>query len=356
MRKIYLIRHAKPAFPNNERYCLGRTDMPLGTFGRLQAILMAENEKLRSLNAVYSSTLSRAKETAAFLGRNVTVRKGLEEMYAGEWDGLSFSQIKKQYADIYAARGVDITFPIPGSENTGEGEKRFETALMNIAEASTGDIAVVAHKTVIQSLLAVLYGFPPEMHRQFELPYCSYSLLEYDGQFHAKEYGIFEKPRLDTELCIKLLRGAGADARLEAHCKKVAEKALEITDELSRAGTELDRELINFSSLLHDIARAEADHAARGAKWLAELGYKAQSDIVRQHHDIDAFAINEAAVVNIADKCVSGSTIVPIEERFSKSKAKCSSPQAIEAHRKRHDSAICIKDKINEICGSDVII
>ena len=356
MIKIYLIRHAKPDFPNDERYCLGRTDMPIGTLGRLQCVLMAENKKFEALSGVYSSTLLRARDTAAYLGKKVAIRTGLEEVYAGEWDGLSFSQIKKQYGDIYAARGLDKTIPIPGSENIRIAEKRFQAAVAGIAEESAGDVAITAHKTVIQSLAAALSGVPLEECRQFELPYCSYTLLEYDGLLHLTETGVFEKPLLNEKLCRKLLREAGASDDLEAHCSKVAEKAMKITDELSCAGLVLGRELIYFSSLLHDIARSEPGHADIGAKWLFELGYNSAAGIIRQHHDIEFSGINEAAVVYIADKCVRGACDVTLEKRFSGSLAKCTSPGALEAHKRRYDSALKIKNEINRICGKEAVV
>ena len=40
MREIYLIRHGMPDFPGGARMCLGRTDLPLGLRGRLQAALL----------------------------------------------------------------------------------------------------------------------------------------------------------------------------------------------------------------------------------------------------------------------------------------------------------------------------
>ena len=40
MRKIYLIRHGKPNFPAGSSMCLGRTELPLGAVGRMQAALL----------------------------------------------------------------------------------------------------------------------------------------------------------------------------------------------------------------------------------------------------------------------------------------------------------------------------
>ena len=42
MKKLYLIRHAKPDFPPGERMCLGLTDLPLGKLGHLQSVFLGE--------------------------------------------------------------------------------------------------------------------------------------------------------------------------------------------------------------------------------------------------------------------------------------------------------------------------
>ena len=61
MKKVYLIRHALPAFPNGSKMCLGITDIPLGQQGMEQAKAMAAS--LPPVTAVYSSPLRRAIQT-----------------------------------------------------------------------------------------------------------------------------------------------------------------------------------------------------------------------------------------------------------------------------------------------------
>lgn len=42
MRTIYLIRHGKPEFPDERKYCIGRTDLPLSEEGRTQIRALGE--------------------------------------------------------------------------------------------------------------------------------------------------------------------------------------------------------------------------------------------------------------------------------------------------------------------------
>ena len=156
MKKVYLIRHALPDFPGGKRMCIGTTDIPLGEKGLLQAAEMAK--KLPAITAVFSSPLTRAVQTAEAIGLPVTVLPDLREMYAGEWDGLTFEEIRQKYPELYAARFHDLTIPLPGAESYEDGIARFSAAMKASAEAASGDFAVVAHGGIIAQFLQSVSG------------------------------------------------------------------------------------------------------------------------------------------------------------------------------------------------------
>ena len=155
MKKCYLIRHALPGFPGGKKMCLGTTDVPLGQEGFRQAQDMASS--LPPVTAVFSSDLQRAIETAQQIGTH-RILKGLRELYAGEWDGLTFEQIRMKFPDLYAARASDLTIPLPGAESTEQGLIRFAEAMKNAAEQSDGDFAVVAHGGIMAYFLQTVTG------------------------------------------------------------------------------------------------------------------------------------------------------------------------------------------------------
>ena len=156
MKKVYLIRHALPAFPPGTKMCLGTTDIPLGEEGLRQAREMAA--KLPPVTAVFSSPLRRAVQTARAIGMPVTIFSGLREIYAGEWDGLTFQEIRQRYPDLYAARAKDLTLPIPGAEDGEAALVRFRYDLCQAAQAAPGDLAVVAHGGIIAKFLEAVTG------------------------------------------------------------------------------------------------------------------------------------------------------------------------------------------------------
>lgn len=156
MKKVYLIRHALPDFPGGKRLCLGSTDIPLGAAGFAQAGAMAR--QLPPVTALFSSPLLRALQTAEAIGTPVTILPDLRELHAGEWDGLSFDEIRTRYPELYAARRYDLTLPLPGAEDHGAGLARFQGAMAEAALQSPGDFAVVAHGGIIAQFLQQIGG------------------------------------------------------------------------------------------------------------------------------------------------------------------------------------------------------
>ena len=180
MKKVYLIRHGLPDFPRGKRMCIGTTDIPMGEAGLAQAAQMAE--KLPAVTAVFSSPLTRAVQTAEAIGYPITILPDLRELDAGEWDGLTFEEIRNRYPELYAARGKDPTIPLPGAENHEEGLARFTSAMNQAANLAPGDFAVVAHGGIIAQFLQSVSGtwYKPGYTEVLTL-YCNGST------FHTKE-------------------------------------------------------------------------------------------------------------------------------------------------------------------------
>lgn len=156
MKKVYMIRHGMPDFPDGKRMCLGTTDIPLGPEGLEQAKNMAA--QLPAVTAVFSSPLLRAVQTAQAIGMPITILPDLREMDAGQWDGLTFEQIRLHYADLFAARGKDPTLPPPGAEDEEASLIRFRSAMEEAAQLSRGDFAVVSHGGIAARFLRSISG------------------------------------------------------------------------------------------------------------------------------------------------------------------------------------------------------
>ena len=351
MRRIWLIRHGHPDFPLGAHMCLGRTNTPLGPLGRMQACLLSEELREKKLT-VFTSPLTRCRETAAPLGGEAISVPALAEQDMGPWDGLDFEEIKRRWPDLYARRGDEPLLVPPGAETLEQVRRRALPALRDCLDRSEDDLAVVAHASVIQAILAEACGIPPEESRPLRPPYGSYTILGFDDSLRLLQAAALPRPALTRSLAEKLLRAAAPGERVEAHSRAVAAEALRIAGALP---SDPDTELLAAAALLHDVARREKDHARLGAAWLRELGYERAAELIALHHDWGGGAVDEAALLFLADKCVKEDRRVTIAERFAESEARCRTPEAKAAHAARRETALRLRDEINKLCGKSTV-
>lgn len=356
-RTVYLVRHGRPDYPLGVRKCIGSSNVPLGVLGRIQALLAGRELKGRVGGGVFCSMLSRAMDTASFISEDYVAFPGLEEAYAGEWEGKTFDGIERDYPELYAEREHDFAVAIPGAEDEAEAAARFDSALRTVLLFTQGDIAVVAHTTVIGAFAALISGDDPHLARKYRQECGSIRPVRFDGEsfFPAgKPYLPAFNP--DEELCMAMHDAAGNGENIKAHCAAVARRALGICDELEKHGIALDRALVENAALLHDIARREKHHESVGGQYISMLGRPDIGELIRTHSDLDNTDVNEASVVFIADKVVKEASPVTIAERYTASKPQCSWPAAIERHKKSLSQALEVREKLNSLCGREVII
>ena len=340
-RRIFLIRHAMPDIPLGERWCVGgRSDFPLGRLGHIQAARLPFVKELQGVQTVFASPLIRAIETARPLCDAPRIMPGLEEQDMGVWDGLSFREIMARYPALYAARESDPSLLPDGAESAEAVAGRMRAAIFRCLRESDGDIALVSHKGSIAAITG----------QRSKLGYTSLTVLEEEGgELCVRGIGLAPRPEASDELCLAMLRASGADDALVAHCRAVAALADKLCISLRERGVELDAAAVHAAALLHDIAKGERDHAALGGLWLKELDYPELAEIVRQHTEPDSDALNEAGLVFLADKLVSGAKPISLAERFGASLEKCKTPEAQAAHARRFAMARSLKEEIDRL-------
>ena len=102
MTTILLARHGETEWNRIGRW-QGWADPPLNEKGRGQARELAEQLRAVPFDAVYSSDLRRAHETAVIVAEPhdvpVVVDPGLREVDIGSWSGLTWSEIEKRFPD-----------------------------------------------------------------------------------------------------------------------------------------------------------------------------------------------------------------------------------------------------------------
>lgn len=159
MRTIYLVRHGKPEFPGGSKLCIGcRTDIPLSDEGKNQIAQIREQFADKEISCIYTSPLIRCVESARILSSGkipVKIVNELREIDMGDWDGLSFEEIRRLYPEEYEARGRDMAgFCPPGGESFHACQIRALSALAQICRETRGNVIVLAHAGVNRTLIA----------------------------------------------------------------------------------------------------------------------------------------------------------------------------------------------------------
>lgn len=183
MAMLYLVRHGE-AQPVGS-YCVGcGTDLPLTEAGRRQGQEVGRCFRGLDPGPVYTSPLRRCRETARLLAgprRELQVCPGLRELDMGCWDGLPFQMIRRDYPELYAARGEDHSLQPPGAESYSAAASRMDQALAAIARqlGPAGEGAVLCHSGALRAFLCKITATPYRENRRWKLPHGSVTILEH---------------------------------------------------------------------------------------------------------------------------------------------------------------------------------
>ncbi|HEX6762147.1 MAG TPA: histidine phosphatase family protein [Gaiellaceae bacterium] len=146
MTTILLVRHGETEWNRVGRY-QGWADPPLNDTGRAQARELAEQLRAAPFDAVYSSDLRRARETAEIVAAphavEVVVEPGLREVNVGAWSGLTRAEVEARFP------GGER----PGGETREEHIERVLAAAERIARAHPSDrVLLVSHGGTMRAL------------------------------------------------------------------------------------------------------------------------------------------------------------------------------------------------------------
>lgn len=175
--RLFLVRHGETA-SNGARLYAGRSDEPLNERGRAQAVTAAERLLGEGIEALYSSPLRRAAETAglmaAVLGVPVTVEEDLTEMALGPWQGLTAEEVSRRYPREWALWQANPTrLELPGRESLADVLRRVLPCLERIRRTHPhGAVAAVSHHAPIRVALLHHAGQDLDRYRAASVGNC----------------------------------------------------------------------------------------------------------------------------------------------------------------------------------------
>jgi broad specificity phosphatase PhoE len=176
---FFLIRHASCSGLGHTLW--GRTaGICVNEKGEMQAQRLAERFKNVTLNAIYSSPLDRALQTAEVLARNMKleVKKSTaaNEIDFGEWTGKTFDELSgdDQWRRFNSHRSMTT---IPGGESFLEVQNRMKEIDARARQHGNARVAIVSHADVIRAAVAYFATTPIDLIERFEISPCSVSVV-----------------------------------------------------------------------------------------------------------------------------------------------------------------------------------
>ena len=178
-----LLRHGETVHTAEKRFSgAGGLDPELSSVGKEQARAVAArlaaagaaSKGAGAIAAVISSTMRRTRQTAdavaSDLGLPVREVEGFRECAFGEWEGLTFAEVREQWPDELAAWLEDATIRPPGGESFDDVRRRVKVARDQVLARHPGrTILVVTHVTPIKLLVREALGAPMAALYRMEL-------------------------------------------------------------------------------------------------------------------------------------------------------------------------------------------
>lgn len=186
MTRLLLIRHGRSEM-NAQRRIQGWLDSPLDTLGRSQAEAVAHRLRQETPEALYSSTLRRARETAEIIGAALddvllVDDDRLRERNVGDIAGMTGEEVEAQFPDLLKRWRESRMVAPPGGERPRDFWERVVAAFDDIAARHPdGTVIVVTHGGVLATYMGHLLGLQAGEWPPLSFDNTSLSVVELNG-------------------------------------------------------------------------------------------------------------------------------------------------------------------------------
>ena len=194
MTELLFIRHGETDWNRQQRF-QGQIDVPLNAAGYAQAARLGQRLAGERPDALFSSDLLRARETAAPLaaawGLQPQLLPGLREQSFGVLEGLDVPTIKVLHADLWQQWLEHRSdFALPGGESLRQFHERVMGAVRELAAAGAGRrLVIMTHGGVLDMLWRSAHGLPLDGLRACEIPNTGINRLRWaDGALQIERW------------------------------------------------------------------------------------------------------------------------------------------------------------------------
>jgi 2,3-bisphosphoglycerate-dependent phosphoglycerate mutase len=192
---LLVVRHGETRW-NIDGRIQGHRDSPLTVTGRAQAEALAARLAAEGVDALYSSDLGRARETAAPIaaatGLAPLFNATLRERAYGVFESFTWPEIEARYPEEYARLQTrNPAYAVPGGESALEFRERLLAAMADIADRHSGQrVVIVTHGGALGMLYRVASAMPLDAQRDYVLPNAALNRFAWrDGRIGLESWG-----------------------------------------------------------------------------------------------------------------------------------------------------------------------
>ena len=172
--RILLVRHGETVW-NQENRWQGQADVPLSDNGRDQSWRLARRlwDEKQTVQAIYTSDLMRAVDTAAIVGETFglppTIEPGWREMNIGTWSGLRTAEVIAQNPEEWERLRAGEDLPRGGGETFAHFQARLVQAAQDLVHKHAGErVMVVSHGGAVRAFLLYCRGLDMSQFRTID--------------------------------------------------------------------------------------------------------------------------------------------------------------------------------------------
>jgi len=189
MTTVLLIRHAENEYVKKGRLAGRLPGVNLNEHGLEQARMLAEKLAQLPLNAIYSSPLERAMQTAEPLAKShqleIIQRPGLLETDYGEWEDKTLKALRRRKL-WRLVQFAPTHMRFPGGESFAEIQLRISQEIQELCSQHSEKhvIACVSHADPIKLAIAYFLGIPLDLFQRISISPASITSLQV-GEYGA---------------------------------------------------------------------------------------------------------------------------------------------------------------------------
>jgi probable phosphoglycerate mutase len=184
--RLCLVRHGETAW-NAEGRVQGQLDLPLNATGLAQARSLARVLSKEKFSAIYSSDLTRARQTAqptaGLLKMDVALTEDLRERHYGAFQGMTYTEASVRIPEGYARfKAKDPEYDFDTGESLKDFNDRSLLFIQKVVQNHEGEnLLLFTHGGVLEMVYRHATGRGLSTPRDFEIPNAAINRIEIGG-------------------------------------------------------------------------------------------------------------------------------------------------------------------------------